>query len=440
MHPGITRLAAALALLAALARADDAPPAQAGAGEIGVVLSTNSAQKVVAVAADGPAGLAGIRPGDSIILVDDRSTDGMSATDLLAALRGAAGTAVRVTVLKRGGAVEVEHSLTRAAADQLVLPAAPPSDPTDPTYSGGSDDSMAQVLLALKGISDRLDRIEQSLKSPVSSGLGTGLSRANVAALAGISYPTNQPSRENLRKFVDDVLRASAGQNAFSSNDPQVDMLAQLGEDNIDILLDAAAAHEHGAYHVNYAIQQLATERSRKKIVEALKQNKNLAGLIYTKGWQQDARDTLLRGLGADYLPREWITAVASLRDPTTYDALIAQFVNGQNRASTYEAIRDLPGIKLEDAIAQAWARIGNGSRWEQSKMAIIAAEHGHEDALAALIRSLTTSPSEFRQGDARLAIGRLTELPYMSDADLQRWYESRKGHLVFDKATGKYR
>ena len=49
-----------------------------------------------------PAFKAGIRPGDVIVKIDDKSTQGMSSSEVADLLRGAKGTAVRITVSREG--------------------------------------------------------------------------------------------------------------------------------------------------------------------------------------------------------------------------------------------------------------------------------------------------------------------------------------------------
>lgn len=61
---------------------------------------------------DGPAARAGVLPGDSLVKVDNYSTDGLSADLVSGLLRGAVGTTVHVTV-RRGGTFH-DFAVTRA--------------------------------------------------------------------------------------------------------------------------------------------------------------------------------------------------------------------------------------------------------------------------------------------------------------------------------------
>jgi carboxyl-terminal processing protease len=60
-----------------------------------------------------PAYKAGIRPGDVIVRVDDKSAEGMSTPEIADLLRGARGTVVKITVSREGYAEPLVFSVTR---------------------------------------------------------------------------------------------------------------------------------------------------------------------------------------------------------------------------------------------------------------------------------------------------------------------------------------
>ncbi len=60
-----------------------------------------------------PAFNAGIRPGDVIMKVDDKSTDGLTTTDVADLLKGPKGTVVKITVSREGYDQQLVFTVTR---------------------------------------------------------------------------------------------------------------------------------------------------------------------------------------------------------------------------------------------------------------------------------------------------------------------------------------
>src|SRR6266404_4746461 len=68
---------------------------------------------VVAPYVGAPAYNAGIRPGDVIMKVDDKSTDGLTTSDVADMLKGAKGTIVKITVSREGYTEPLVFTVTR---------------------------------------------------------------------------------------------------------------------------------------------------------------------------------------------------------------------------------------------------------------------------------------------------------------------------------------
>lgn len=413
----------------------------ARAGGIGVLLSATDGGKIVSVIPGSPADQAGVRAGDLITSVDERPTAGLSLADLVAALRGESGTAVRIGLQKYMGGVEWDISLVRqeledvGAAEGVTAPVWTPGTNTGPL---STDATLALILQEVQKINQRLDTLETG------RGRADGFARVgpDTKRLREIQLPPN-PSRKDVEDYVAKIVESSEGQNSFSPQDPQVALLTKVGEENIDLLLDLGMGQGGRQFHVNYAIKKLATEKSRAKIVKALETNRDLADLVLERGWEGDAKQTLVAGLGAEYLPSSWIQAVASFKDPSTYDKLRQQFVNGHNRSLTYDAIKDLPGIQIEKSIEEAWRKASRTHIWERTQMAAIAADYGHKDALDSLARSLTSQDarrsSHLKEQAETALLMRIDGAPAAGD-DIAAWYNGIRDRLVFDRATKRFR
>lgn len=69
-----------------------------------------------------PAYRAGLRPGDIIVKVDDKPTDGLSSSEVADMLKGPKGTIVRITVTREGDAEPITVTVTRDEIPRTSVP------------------------------------------------------------------------------------------------------------------------------------------------------------------------------------------------------------------------------------------------------------------------------------------------------------------------------
>jgi len=263
----------------------------------------------------------------------------------------------------------------------------------------------------------------------------------DLKALREIKLPEN-PTKDQVKEYISKIAAASRNQNTFSSDDQQVNMLIGVGPENLDLLIQAARRQGPASYYIVPAIVRLAREEDKKRILEALPYTHDLVEVVLNRGWEEDAREILLAELrgGPQYLPPQWIQALANLRDPNTYQDLKNFLINGGNRYSTYEAIKDLPGIDLTQAVAGAWKAAKGEGRWEAPYMAPAALEYGQKDALEFVINSLGRSDRDAGYvQEARQLIMQYTDARG-SNEEIRKWFAANKDKLVFDPAARKYR
>ena len=87
---------------------------------IGAYIGTSDDQQIIiAPIADSPAAEAGIRAGDIILEIDDKSTSEMSLAETVLSIRGASGTSVRLLILHQGETNPEEIEIVRA---EIELP------------------------------------------------------------------------------------------------------------------------------------------------------------------------------------------------------------------------------------------------------------------------------------------------------------------------------
>ena len=81
---------------------------------VGMVVAPRENHTVVMAPYVGaPAYNAGIRPGDVIVKVDEKSTDGLTTSDVADMLKGAKGTIVKITVTREGYEDPLSFTVTR---------------------------------------------------------------------------------------------------------------------------------------------------------------------------------------------------------------------------------------------------------------------------------------------------------------------------------------
>ena len=280
---------------------------------------------------------------------------------------------------------------------------------------------------------------QQRLPPAVASPLAGHQRGPDRVALARIKLAYD-PTKDQVRQYVSEILDVSSRQTVFSTMDPQLRLLTRVGPENVDVLLEYAGVG-WGASHVIEALKRLATDDHKTMILDAFPYNHCLVEVIWRKRWEHDARKILIDELRTrpDFLPTEWIEAVASFQDPETYDDLKVYLVNGGNRHYTYEAIKDLPGIQLEEVVAKAWERAKRRGRWEPVNMGKAAIEFGHIDALECAINELGAPPwRSDRMRDAREVVLRHIEFRGTNE-EIRRWFHANKDRLVFDPETKKF-
>ena len=261
----------------------------------------------------------------------------------------------------------------------------------------------------------------------------------DVEALSRIQLPEN-PSKSQATEYVNQIAAASRSQTAVSFEDPQIAMLARVGAENLDVLLKAPATL---SFYVAEVVAQYASDEDKRLILEALSGNVQLIRVVVEKGWIGDARSILIAGLRARprYLPSQWIEAVASLRDPRTYDDLLAYLIHGQDRLRTYRALQDLPGINLSAALDKAWqsAKSACGTT-DRTSLTPVALASGHLDALQFAVDSLQRARSdrEWLPGDRQLILKHTNVRG--NNAQIIQWFKQNKSRLVFDSATRQFR
>ena len=303
--------------------------------------------------------------------------------------------------------------------------------------AAATTEELRALRLLLEKMDGRLEAIEKRLaEMDAQEALGNLQNRfadddfievkADPEVLAKIKLP-DEPTKDEVRDYVRAIARASKRQNSFSSDDIQVAMLQRVGPEHLDVLLEAGQEN----YHVGYAIAALIGPQHKELILAHLVQNPQLIEEVERMNWTDDAKPILYSELKHPRgLPAQWITAVASYKDPSTYDDLKRAFVGSDNPAEVYHAIEYLPDFDLAGAVEEAWMAARREAHWGRTSMAGIAVQFGHADALEALVTALAADVWEAE--NARKAMLMHTQAVGTNEQIIQ-WYRDNRPLLRFD-------
>ncbi len=273
-----------------------------------------------------------------------------------------------------------------------------------------------------------------------------GKSKSEVnAALDRISLPLN-PSVEEIRMYIQAIIRASTGQTSWGSNDRQVAMLRAVGPEHVRLLFEEYTEAQllYGSIvpgHLQYAASTLISEQDKNWVIRRLLQYPWLSEQVWNNGWAPDARDELLTGIQEmTHVPEYWYLAVASLKEPSTYHHITDYFV-AHGSARMYESIRELEGIDLDSVVAKAWRSATYNDTYAVKRMVPVAIAYGHMDALrTGIIEILKTEHScaKCKGGPVMRAVEKHTGIKGDADAIIA-WFKENETKLVYDVQTQMY-
>ena len=322
------------------------------------------------------------------------------------------------------------------------------SRPAQVAAPAASDAELKQQVSALEAevslLTRKLDQLTTRPQEQLQSAPPSAAEHMEAfTALKGIRLGKS-PTRDQVAEYVQRIMRVTRSQNSYSGSDPHIEMLAQVGPKHLDVLL----ANGDESFYVPAAVAIVATEAQKQQVIAALPKFPELITAITKRGWQTDAKPTLIAELRKDlyYLPPKWIEAVAEFRDPETYPLLRRYLVKGLNPGSTYDALCSL-NVDLDEWVAEAWRRRQLSANWSVQAMTddnwsgleFAAAQHGQPDALARLFEVVRNPKGEdWRLREALAVVARVTEARG-SHEQLVAWYESAKQQLLWDPQQRKY-
>ena len=264
------------------------------------------------------------------------------------------------------------------------------------------------------------------------------------------------PKEQNeatMQGYIDEVL--TGGNGGIALDGQRMLMLRKVGPDYVHLLLNAMEAEERRAGIAN-VIEMIVDDSHREMIVHSLEEYPELIDVIHDRGWSVYAKEQLLDGLAKEleepepYLPTDWINAVVQLQTPESFPLLIEYLRRGRYPAVTYQAIRNLPGIDLRDAVAEMWTVAswrreiaGDTDTWFNTSFfsvrdaAQIAVEYGHIGALELCISRLGRREWTSRGTWEEIVREHIDFVG--TAAETEAWFLANRDQLEFDPASRKY-
>jgi hypothetical protein len=299
------------------------------------------------------------------------------------------------------------------------------------TTEGAFSASLAVEKFTLQG-PNRSKTPEPSLPAP------------NPVILNQASLPAGA-TKSQVKDYVDHVLALSLRWISFEKTDPPVAMLTKVGSENVDVLIGAIdrttafPAHDY----LDAAIIELARPEDKTLILQNLVTDPQLIDVVVKYKWEGDCRDTLVAMLQDDqqnYLPRNWLLAVASFKDPATYPILKAYLLRTGARQQAYNSIRKLPEIDLRETVDAAWKLAKRTSPYAMIDAAAMAIDVGYLDALDALVGVLRENDlSQPGQIERSATLVKRYTSAAGDAAALVAWYDANKADLTFDAKARKF-
>jgi len=189
-------------------------------------------------------------------------------------------------------------------------------------------------------------------------------------------------------------------------------------------------------------VNSLSGDVNKAVILQNLPQYSYLLDAVRRNGWEKDAKPVLLETInGGRQVSPAIIAAIAGMRDPATYPALISCMIRNPDRYGTYRRIKNLPGIKISaEDIAAAWKNQRNAAVGDPDTVAFatVAAGVGEADALAVLVRAVKSGSSP-ATAKMLTVFYTYTDLRGTPEVVISQ-YEQMKEQLYWDRAAGKYK
>ena len=288
----------------------------------------------------------------------------------------------------------------------------------------------AQILSELRKLNQQLSGIQKkmqeepalafsSVKYPYNSTSARG---ANLALLSKVKKLPEKPTDDQIVKYIQQIIAATAGQNSYSMTDPQVGMYKLIGTGHVKVLLPFFDGGTFNAfYHLKEAMPDLVEEKDKPLIKSSLIQYPKLLDTVVKKGWSREFKKEILK----------------LLESTTNSSPFHTLRMVVPSLAETPEDIQKLN---------KAWEKCNAEARypqryWKQEK-AIAAVRYGNNVSAAKylLLQIIASDPNNpYESQTAITVLAGKSDFPVFDKNNLEKWYRKNADKISYDEKTGKF-
>lgn len=258
----------------------------------------------------------------------------------------------------------------------------------------------------------------------------------------------NDPASDEWDKKIDTILKNAGDrkdQHGEAQQAPEVFRLAEMGTARTAHLFRALKRYDESnnwkaGRMIKSAILRVADESSKEQVLQHLSECPEFAGLVLKYNWQEDARGPLVFGLKSynSCLNIDMFRACVALQDPSLKEDFLWYLVHHRDPDKIYDAIKLVPGLRVEDSVRLLWQSRRYGTDREVADILPIAIAHGHIDAIPRAVLYLKDRHS----GDLRNRIlGTLVRYSPAKGTSEQviAWFEENEGKLKWNRNKSRF-
>jgi hypothetical protein len=269
------------------------------------------------------------------------------------------------------------------------------------------------------------ERSDSYHANPVS---GEQMSRSDFyRRLAAIPAPGAGCTRAEAGRYLAEMLSLVAARQSMPDEyEPVVQQVILLLSNHCDLVIDAFALSDYRGRHlIERGLIRGLEETQKGRILDALKRAPGLAGVVWERGWLEDARGELLRLARQPGVTLDFKVLVA-LKDASLHPVLLDAFESSPSDYRLWQ-IQQVPGIEpaLGATMDRLWARRPRGpdERSEWMTCMSVQAAYGRTEAFRELYRWQQVAADDYQRQEIRR---KLMELIHWTEGKpLARWDDS---------------